>query len=125
MTTALIGFYNKNKYYVCCCDRNGEPSKLGKKIIEEIQNCEYEDWKEKFSRLEINPGDKVKFDDSLSIEGILNSGVLYNHVCDHLSKGFPHFQDYAYIINFDSDMFDFYKYTRVVQSYYYSHLPIW
>jgi hypothetical protein len=57
-----------------------------------------------------------------SLKSILDSGYIYNYVDE---SGLPFFQDYAYILNFDSDMLDFYEDYRVIKSYYLSDLPDW
>lgn len=150
-TTALLGFYYQSKYYVCYQEINGEPSGLGKKIVQEITDAlekeQYMKWKERFLGLKIVTDNDIPTQEDMeklkdftdlelvaknwfcltyhsknSLSKILESGYLYNYVDD---TGFPYFQDYAYILNLDSDMLDFYEYTKVIQSYYLTHMPNW
>lgn len=152
--TALIGFYFKNKYYVSYQESHGHPSLLGQKIVQElrsvIENDIYDQWKNLFHQLKIigdndipsaydiqklkpytnllvsrqseNDWYCLTYECRGSLGKILESGYLYNYVNENW---FPYFQDYAYILNFDSEMMNFYEDSLVSQSYYLTNLPDW
>ena len=150
-TNALLGFYYKSKYYVSLEENNGETCQLGKIVVDElrevIQSERYEEWKQRFQQIKIVYYSDIPSDDDLenlssytdlemgdknwygltyhakgSLKNILESGYLFNYVDNN---SFPHFQDYAYILNLDSDMLDFYQGARVIKSYYLTDLPNW
>lgn len=56
-----------------------------------------------------------------SIIKVLESGYLYNHVDNY---GIPCWQEYAYIINFDTNKLDFYD-DSINTSYSFNNLPNW
>jgi hypothetical protein len=155
-TTALLGFYYKNKYYVAYQESNGEPCQLGKNVVSEIKevilNDQLEEWKKQFHELTVvndlvqpilqdienlkpftdlevsrcseNDWYCLTYKCKGSLQKILDSKYLYNYVNENW---FPYFQDYAYILNFDCDMLDFYEDSLVKKSYYLSEyqLPNW
>ena len=154
-TRGLFGFHFCGKYYVVYNQFDSYPSGLGRAVISEIQAAiksgQFSTWLERFQSLKIvsldgpkpTPDDIKKLlkysnlqvstqstDDwycllrgcQFSLEKILESGYLLNAVD---KEGRPHWQEYAYVVNFDTNRLDFYDGDELKGSYTFDALPNW
>lgn len=136
-TRGLFGFYYKGRFYVvynhCDSYRSGLGLKVLNSLIAAIKNGTIDQWKEKLITIKevdekIPPtAEDIKKLSAYtdlgvstqstsdwycilrscqgSIESVLGSGYILNAVDEN---GQPDFQEYAYIINFNTDHLDFY-----------------
>lgn len=153
-TRGLFGFYYKGKYYVVYNHFDSYPEGLGSDIINEIKKAilegKLDEWKNKLININIVNEDKVPTSEDIerlayftdlsvsrgstsdwycllrrtqgSLEKVLDSGYIINSVD---SAGCPRFEEYAYILNFDTNLFDFYEGDTFVRSYELNNLPQW
>lgn len=151
-TTGLVGFYYKTKYYVMYNHSDSCPEYLGVKIVSEIQDAiqskEIQTWPDRILKLmEVNENINPTITDIInlkkyidlnvsrcstndwycltkgcqgSLKSILESGYIYNYTDE---CGIPHFQDFAYVLNFDSIMLDYYEDCDIVKSFHLDRLP--
>lgn len=153
-TRGTFGFFFRGRFYVVYNHFDSYPQGLGAQIVAEIKNAirsgDFASWLEKFQGLKIvsyavpptpedaeklasysnfqvshqNPTDwyclthKCQF----SLVQVLESGYLLNHVDDN---GVPMWQEYAYIVNFDSNELDYYEGSELAASYDFNDLPDW
>ena len=145
-TRGLYGFYYKNKFYVVYNHCDSYPEHLGKLIVEEIQkaldNNQIMDWRIKMESLKVVNYDikptqeeikKLKPYTDLevssestdawyyllkktqqSLEKVLDSGFIINDVDDF---GRPYYEEYAYILNFDTNQLDYYEECNLIKSF--------
>lgn len=136
-TRGLFGFHYKGKFYVAYNHFDSYPDGLGNDIIKEIKkaisNGTFESWKLKLENIKCIDEETPPTTEDIqklkpytdlnvstastsdwycllrkcqgSLELILESGYLNNHV---KKDGKPYFQEFAYIVNFDTQKLDFY-----------------
>jgi hypothetical protein len=132
-TRGLFGFYWGGHFYVVYNHCDSYPGELGVNIVNEVLQADLDQWRLAMVGLKCVDESKpptVKDIQNLrgstdlrvsnqsvrdwycllrgcqgSLNAVLNAGHLINYTDD---SGRPAFQDYAYIINFDTDKFDFY-----------------
>lgn len=152
-TRGLFGFYVKGKYYVVYNHFDSYPEGLGNDVVEEIrkaiQEGKLEEWKNKLMNIVV-VDDKPPTSEDIeklarytnlsvsrrstsdwycllrdtqgSMENVLASGYICNAVN---SAGSPLFEEYAYILNFDTNQLDFYEGDTFVRGYNLNELPNW
>ena len=145
-TRGLFGFYYKGKYYVVYNHFDSYPSGLGVDIVNElkwaIKAGKLDEWIALLEKIKIIDYDmkptaedieklkpytdlRVSSQSTLdwycllrhcqgSLESVLNSGYLLNAVN---STGNPNWEEYAYIVNFDTKKLDFYISDRLEESF--------
>ena len=152
-TRGLFGFYYKGYYYVVYNHCDSYPSGLGAQIVEEIKQAikdgSFKDWYSLIEKIRIVNGTEpttldiqnLKKYTNLnvstqsendwycllrecqgSLKAVLESGYLMNHVNN---KGNPIFQEYGYLVNLDTNQFDYYVKDSKKQSYDFNNLPNW
>ena len=153
-TRGLFGFYYKGNYYVVYNHLDSYPSGLGVNIVEEIkkeiENGNFNNWitiigkikvvddqieptnedinnLKKFTNLFVSNSDTSDWYRLLrncqgSLCNILESGYILNHVD---KTGYPLFEEYGYIVNFDTNKLDFYIWGQKTDSYNFDQLPDW
>ena len=145
-TRGLYGFYYKNKFYVVYNHCDSYPSHLGRLIVEQIQIAlntnKIGEWKIKMESLQIvnwnilpteeeikklKPYTDLEFSSrntidwycllkkADSLEKILDSGYIMNHVS--AESGQPYFEEYGYILNFDTNQLDYYYGYDLIKSF--------
>lgn len=153
-TRGLFGFYYKGKYYVVYNHFDSYPEGLGNiivyQIINAIENGEFDSWLDQMLALKIVDYDmkpteedinKLKEFTNLTVstqstsdwycllhhcQGSLNKVLKSGYILNHTNKdGLPDFENYAYIINFDTNKFDFYIGEELTESYDFNDLPNW
>src|SRR5205823_1994183 len=115
-------------YYVVFNHQESYPARLGKSVVEQIRNGFnnglFDQWKDKLNKIKIINkvliDKEIKNSESYYLETILNSDYILNHVDD---QGKPFYEDYSYLINFDNNKFDFYAYSKKINSYNFDNLP--
>ena len=148
-TQGLFGFVYKGKYYLVYNHWDSYPEGLGSGIVEElkraIENNQLEEWKkllvqikevsedvpptpEEIQKLQCYSNTSVSTG-SLSdwycllrncqgsLEKVLESGYIVN-------SG-PAWEDFGYVLNFDTNKLDFYIGSELEQSYGLDNLPKW
>ena len=152
-TRGLFGFYYKGKYYVAYNHWDSYPSGLGVEIVNQIKTAirenRLEEWKSlldniKIINWEVTPTEEDIYklapytDLSVStastsdwycltrktqgnMNSVLNCGYIDNHV--DKSTGEPGWEEYAYILNFETNMLDFYSGDQLSNSYSLNQLP--
>ncbi len=106
-----------NKYYAYYNNYDSMPRRLGKKLLDNLKEINYEEYKEKLKTLESSEEEQ----DWTDLEDILDDGVLYNEVpgaeddpddlhYNPIAEKFYHdiFIEYVYKIDFDNDEFEMY-----------------
>lgn len=158
-TRGLFGFFYKGKYYVIYNHWDSYPSGLGADVVKELKNAikdgGLERWIElliqikvvdesipptvedikklaAYTNLKVSRQSTADWycllrDCQGSINEVLSSGYLLNHVDE---KGIPCWEEYAYIVNFDTNKLDFRGYDEdededVCRSYDFTALPDW
>ena len=153
-TSGLFGFYYKGKYYVSYNHFDSYKSGLGQDIIDQIKKAitegTFEEWKELLGKIievdqrippspeEIEKLKKYanlgvshqKYEDWYcllhhcqgSLEKVLRSGYIWNCTLDN---GIPDWDYYNYIVNFDTEKLDFWRYDTLKKSYSLDSLPDW
>jgi hypothetical protein len=151
-TRGLFGFYYKGKYYVVYNHFDSYPSGLGNSILEQIHQAQkdgsFANWVSQLLKLKViqvhvppTPEDieNLKAFTNLQVSNqstqdwyclvhrcqgnlqrVLNSGYLLPH---DDNNGEPYFQEYAYVVNFDTNELDFYEGKEKASSYPLSKLP--
>ncbi len=151
-TRGLFGFYYKGKYYVIYNHWDSYPSGLGQEIVDQIKNAiasgNFEQWKialetiivvddqippteddikalEKYTNLSVSMQNTSDWYCLLrncqgSLQAVIDAGYLINSVD---KDGVPFFEEYAYIVNYNTDCLDFYIGSKKKQSYCFEKLP--
>mmetsp|Transcript_14809 Transcript_14809/g.16397 ORF Transcript_14809/g.16397 Transcript_14809/m.16397 type:complete len:170 (+) Transcript_14809:277-786(+) len=144
-TRGLFGYYHKGNFYVVYNHWDSYPSGLGEAILDEvlsiIKPTQLQSWIERIDSIKVidpntkpTPEDVKKTvgshdlsvsDQSLddwycllrgcqgSLSAVLCSGYLLNHT---QQSGEPDWEEYSYILNLDSNSFDYYKYDTLAYS---------
>ena len=152
-TRGLFGFYYKGKYYVVYNHYDSYPSGLGVLIVKELKRAidegRLEEWKSLLIQIkEVNPSippteeeiNRLKCYSDLrvsnrkytdwycllrncqgSLEDVLKSGYIQNHI----HNGIPDWEEFAYIVNFDTNKLDFHIGSKLDTSYTFDNLPDW
>ena len=153
-THGLFGFFYKKKYYVVYNHWDSYPGGLGVNIVNELKRAidkgflgQWIDLLEKMVLVDehIPPTqeqiEKLKHYANLSvsrrtytdwycllhgcqgsIDSVLTAGHIINYVDDH---GTPQWEEYAYIVNLDTQKLDFFDGDNLVRSYEFDQLPQW
>lgn len=153
-TRGLFGFFYKGKYYVVYNHWDSYPKGLGAIIVKELKQAieegRLEEWinlliqikivdesipptAEEIEKLKIYADLKVShqsYEDWYcllrncqgSLEKVLASGYMVNHVDE---DGNPIWEEYAYIVNLDTNKLDFYNDEWESRSYEFNDLPNW
>lgn len=117
-TRGFVVIKINNKYYTYYNNYDSYPSNLGQKIIDELKEINYAEYKEKLKQLE----DSKEKQDWCDLEDILNKDILYNLEPD--AEDDPEdssynpiqklycdiFIEYIYKIDFDNDELEMYCY---------------
>lgn len=151
-TRGLFGFYYKGKYYLAYNHWDSYPTGLGANIVEQIKEAiregSFEQWTKLLDNIVIVDMSKEPTEEDIkklskytnlgassqstsdwycllrncqgSLQSVLDSGYLMNHVDD---EGCPCFEEYAYVVNFDTNRFDVYVGAKKVESYEFTKLP--
>ena len=152
-TRGLFGFYYKGKYYVIYNHCDSYPSGLGYNIVKEIeaemkQYNNLDRWIKLLTKIKIITEDQkptqldidnlkeytcldvgykrtddwdcLLYKTNGSVNQVLQSGYMINNVDE---DGNPIFYEYAYIINLDSNQFDFYVDDNLIASFKLTALP--
>ena len=142
-TRGLFGWYWKGKFYVVYNHWDSYPSGLGIIVLQEILAACMDDWKSLLSKMilindDISPTQEqieqlAEYTDlGVSSQSttdwycllrkcqgsptkVLQSGYMQNSVYE---DGSPQFQEYAYIINFDDNTFDYYNHSTTITGSY-------
>lgn len=152
-TRGLFGFYYKGKYYLVYNHYDSYPDGLGNDIVYEINNAlktgEFNTWLNLFLSLKIVTYNDIPTDKDInalhdftdlnvstkstsdwycllrgcqgSLTMVLKSGYLLNYAINDTFE----FLEYSYIVNFDTDKFDFYVGNDLINSYDFNNLPKW
>lgn len=106
-----------NKYYAYCNSYDSMPRRLGRDLLDNLREINYEEYKEKLKTLETSEEEQ----DWMDLEDILDDGVLYNEVpgaednpddihynpvAENLYRDV--FIEYVYKFDFDNDEFEMY-----------------
>lgn len=150
----LFGFYYQNKYYVVYNHFDSYPEGLGKQIVDEIKQAikdgKLNEWENKLQTIKIIDTNidptlhdikklyaytdlSVSSQSQLdwycllrktqgSLKKVIKSGYMINSVD---ADGSPIFEQYAYILNFDTSTFDYYERSRCIQKFEWDDLPNW
>jgi len=114
-------FWNKNYYVVSVNDSRQEV--LGKKIVNELRNAimdkTFKTWIPKIKNIKLDYEGHVE-----SLSDILEKGIMK---IDSNESKIPNFENYSYIVNFDTMQLNFYHGYRVLNNYYFDldMLPNW
>ncbi len=152
-TRGLFGFTYKGRYYVAYNHWDSYPSGLGVDIVNQIRKAieenRLEEWKTLLEQIrvidwEVKPTEeeieKLAPYTDLTVsngstsdwyclirktQGNLNSMLKCGYIDNHVNRetGLPECEEYAYILNFDTNMLDFYTGTILTQSYSLDQLP--
>lgn len=152
-TRGLFGFTYKGRYYVAYNHWDSYPSGLGVAIVNQIKKAiaenRLEEWKTLLNNIKIidwnvDPTEadikqlapytdltvsKASMSDWYcltrktqgNMDDMLNCGYIDNHV--NKDTGEPQWEEYAYILNFDTNMLDFYTGEELSRSYSLDQLP--
>ncbi len=132
-TRGLFGFYWAGHFYVIYNHCDSYPAELGVNIVTEVLAADLDKWKVAILGLKSVSDSKPPTAQDIqnlrgstdlrvasqsqsdwycllrgtqgSLDKVLKAGYIINYTDD---DGKPHWQDYAYIINFDTNQFDFY-----------------
>lgn len=145
-TSGLFRFYYKGKYYVSYNHFDSYKSGLGRSIVDQIKKAIFEgtfdEWKELLDKIievdqSVPPSqeeiEKLKEYANLevskrsyydwycllhrcqgSLEKVLRSGYIFNCIFEN---GIPDWDAYNYILNFDTERLDFWRYDTLKKSY--------
>lgn len=153
-TRGLFGFYYRGKFYVVYNHWDSYPEGLGAQIVAELKRAvqanRLGEWIQLLEHLKIvsstvpptqedieklRPYTDLKVSNQSptdwycllrgcqgSLTSVLECGYLDNCVND---QGVPHWEEYAYIVNFDTQKLDFYAGNELVKSFAFTDLPNW
>lgn len=128
-TRGLLGFYFKGKFYVVYNHFDSYPSGLGvallRELIAAVDANRLDEWASKLESLRIVSETEETSEEDVgwyeklhdcqgSFERVLASGYLLNALD---TQGEPQWQEFAYIVNFDNQTFEFYAETKHVMSH--------
>jgi len=153
-TRGLFGFFYKGKYYVAYNHFDSYTSGLGVWVVTELEKAikenKIEEWKQLVDNLkEVNCNVPPTEEEIEKLKEYANLGVSYQkyedwycllHKCQgSLSKvlesgyivncvnkdGKPDWESYAYIVNLDQDVLEFYDGEDLDHVYTFNNLPDW
>lgn len=128
-TRGLFGFFFRGKFYVVYNHFDSYPSGLGVALLQEliaaIEANRLDEWRCKLESIRVVSEDDETSEEDVgwyeklhecqgSFERVLASGYLLNALD---RAGEPQWQEYAYVVNFDEQTFDFYAETKHVMSH--------
>jgi putative hemolysin len=153
-TRGLFGFYYRGNFYVVYNHWDSYPEGLGAQIVAELKRAIQEnrigEWIQLLNQLKVvalnvppthedieklRPYTDLKVSTQSptdwycllrgcqgSLETVLKCGYIDNCVND---QGEPQWEEYAYIVNYDTNKLDFYEGNQLVNSYDFTDLPTW
>ena len=151
-TRGIFGFYYKGRYYVAYNHFDSYPEGLGNNIVNQIRNAKrigtFDHWIDLLVQLRViqehitpTPDDIKALEPytNLNVSNqstddwyclvhkcqgnlykVLESGYLLPHMD---AEGTPYFEQYAYVVNFDTNDLDFYIGSEKLESYSLDNLP--